>query len=38
MPDDADVFATRLGFSDISAFDLALHHERLFLDLEHKSP
>jgi hypothetical protein len=38
MPDDVAAFAASLGFADAPAFDLALHRERLFLDLERKSP
>ena len=38
MPDDVPAFVARHGFADTSAFDLALYRERLFLDIEAKSP
>ena len=37
VPDDVAAFATRLGFADARAFDLALHRERLFLSLARDS-
>jgi hypothetical protein len=33
MPDDVAVFARRLGFADVSAFERALYRERQFLDV-----
>jgi hypothetical protein len=38
VPDDLADFVARVGFEDATAFDLALHRERLFLSLKRESP